>query len=410
MIKCAISSEDMHEVTCHTSLGRLTIPKNSIVNITHSSPEENAALRKKWLMQKKEYKKKLLTQASTVQTDKDGERLVKYRSQWITPEEYATLKKETFTKKQGRLKVEREQHEALLQEKEYKKRKNETIEEIRQGSMRRSREANDILETDEWLMERNAQFTIFYNTGDIASFAKKLKDISSSYYEKAQNDLGLEKAFILNERVEVFLVTDPVMWETLIATVSHVETKRGLANYYKKEIFLDAIDTTKQINNFFAHELSHILIEEFVVQNLSKKHSIPLCIKEGFAHYQGPVATYILPKEKLKKATTSNYYIQFDKLLAISTYPQESLQQELFHTEAASLIEFFFSRYDGKKFNEFLIEFAKTFHRLAPRHDTVTPEITREIMYATIQDSFLRKDFAGYASFEEAWLRYAIKE
>ena len=70
------------------------------------------------------------------------------------------------------------------------------------------------------------------------------------------------------------------------------------------------------------------------------------------------------------------------------------------------MVEFVLTTYGRERFNEFITTVIETYHREERRPDKLTGKKVRKIILTTIQKTFLGKYYAGYSSFEEAWLRY----
>ena len=210
---------------------------------------------------------------------------------------------------------EQKEFEALLRKKEYERLKEKTVETIRQGSRKRSQAGNDLLEAHEWLSTQSTNFIFFFKGDTVTPFIESFESTSEYFFDKLRGDLNLKKYFAFDEKIEVFLIHDHVLWDTLSSEFPLDEDIPGFANHHKREIYLHMSSNEEKNNTIFAHELSHIFLKEFSIKTFSKKHYMPLWLTEGFASYQGAVSDYALPKNDLIKALYKNYYIKLDELL-----------------------------------------------------------------------------------------------
>jgi len=405
IIECVIVLESMSDMKVEVPIGKISIPKNTVAKISRYSKGKNDALIEKWRKAKIAHKQKA-TRESTYIRPKEGEHLIHYKSKWLTMEEYTKIKEKLREKKEEHLRMKEEEFQEQLLQKERVRLKEETIETIEQGRKRRSKVANEILDGDEWLISQSTNFILFFNEDKIPPSLKKIEKVSELFFDKLRGDLNLKKYFSFDEKIEVYLIQDNQLWEKMLKETSQEKNIFAFSNHYKREIFLDITIKEEHFIPNFAHELSHIFLKEFTITNFSKKHFIPLWLNKGFANYEGALFDYSLPKKDLINAIYKNYYIKLDELLCLYILPKDNHKRKLFYAEAASLVDFMLTTHGRKRFNKFITTLIQKYYEEEKHPDKLTVKKVRKILLSTIKETFLADYYAGYSSFEEAWLRY----
>lgn len=405
IIEGVILNETETEYTVAIPLGKIAIKKDNVLSLEKASLETNNALRQKWKQNKIEYRNKLRQETTQGVQEKDGKRLIRYKSMWLTEEEYNTLKKEQQLAREKHLAAIEEKNRAEERKRELQDLQEKTAEIISQHKRKRSPLGNSLLKDEGWLALTSRHCIVFIENRDLYAQGKNISRTAEYYFDKIRGDLNLKDYFTFDENIEIFLIEQP-KWKSITAYAPQIESAAGFAHYYKKEIYLNVTASKDHLQNILGHEMSHLFLREYVIENFSKKHRIPLWLNEGFANFEGALLEYALPQKTLIDGIRKNYYIKLDRLTAISDYPEEVQTRSFFYAEATILIEFVLTNYGRERFREFIDAVIQKQHQHARNIKHITEKDSKKIISDVVNTTFLHKYYAGYASFEEAWLRY----
>ena len=93
------------------------------------------------------------------------------------------------------------------------------------------------------------------------------------------------------------------------------------------------------------------------------------------------------------------------ELLAFDEYPKRIDAKTLFYAEATKLVQYIFLNYGRATFLDFINIYLFEYNKLAQQKKTLSKKDGREIFKKALKQSSLNKEFAGYSSFEENWLK-----
>ncbi len=208
---------------------------------------------------------------------------------------------------------------------------------------------------NDWRLRKTNHFIISYkNASD--KFLDKVKDISEEGYYKISKDLGLlrDESWLWEKRANIYIYDSKQ--EYLLAT-SMPDWSQGAAVPDKRTVYTYS-DSYKFLDDLFIHELTHIILREFV-----KGNALALWFDEGVATYMEPAkrSTYT---SALSKILNKGDYISIPDILAMNFFKLNSLSSakdndsnksgfsdiEKFYIESFSLVNFLMDKYDRYRF------------------------------------------------------------
>ena len=407
VITCVIISETPDSFTVQTEIGKITIDKETISKHVRQSDEINAELRRRWKEAKRRYKRSVSGNPFT--KVENGRRMVKYNGSWITFDEYSALQKKLQDEQEEFVETEKEEDKKAKQEKVFSDNQARTFELIQQGRPQRSRRLQSVLDKGTWYSAGTDNFIIYYAKKNQLRLAESLAEAAEYYFDAILRDFGFDISFSFQERVEILFVDDTQTWQTVAADDLRSGIRASLSSHYFKEILLRVNVSKKTTVNHLAHELTRMMVEEHILQNFSKRHQIPLWLMEGLSGFQGEMSHLILPPETVVDALRKNYLIRLDDLLTMREYPEDELERKLFYIESRSLIDYIFSRYGKQNMRLYIDSIVSLYHEIISSDLDYTTENTRHVIKRLVEETFLSRDFSGFSSFEENWLRYLLE-
>ncbi len=402
VFKCVITYEDTVTVTAKSGLGRISFNRKNIAGIKKDGDKKNKKLLEKW---KKEKLKKISASKSPNKRIKidNGIPYIFFKGEWVPFKDYEKeklRKKENFAKKSSEVKDEFKKE---LEEKEIKKLKAEAKEIISQHKRRYPLEIAEYLKENEWLLITGANFLIFSKTDGETTYSqiKKLKDLSAALEENFLNlkeALSLEIFFRFKKKPEIFILNEPL--NTSFNKIAGNDTET-YTDKYNNLIFAPAPETS-----IINETVSSLLLTEYIRQKYPKDLLIPAWIERGYMLYTSSNHIPVITKHELIKALRKNYYLKFEKLLALLSPPSRTPEKDFFDTESKKLVEFLITNYNPLIFKEFITAFIEKYNEY---NGAVEENNVKDIVKAAINNSDLKKVYPGPASFKEDWLKYLEK-
>lgn len=404
---CVIDTESPAEVSCSFEMGKITIPREQITQIIYDSKEQNVLLKKQWMKKKAAYKKSLDHKPPS---DPQGRPMAVHKAKWITYEDYESIRKAKTDEEERRLAEEVEAFGLYREEKARKDREKALLETVQQGADMRSPFVQKMLSEGVWSMQKEDLFTVFSDTDEVPPFVDTLTMTASKYVPFLKDALALTLSSLSVKKIEIFILSDSERWSCVSRELPDREITHVAGIAQKKELFVYLFDNTQKgievSVHGFLHELTHLFLQEFVMEQFGKKYPIPLWLTEGFAFYNGQIEECLLGQEELKKGVVRNYYLKLHELMIAASLPENPLRRSFFYTESAVFFEFLINAYGKDAVSAFIFQAIEVYNEEKTRNPDLTKERAKKIMRLIIERSFLRKDYSGYAPFEESWLRY----
>lgn len=362
-VKGIITKETDKSVELIINMGaKVTFSKDDIKNIEKESIEQHAKMKEGWDIGKNKAEVREIGR-DIFEEEQLGKGLVKYKDQWVTPEEKEKLQVISLAKDSDK----------GFGEKRFL---------LKDDNVARSDIAKKLLAKGNWFLRESEHFSVFYRD---LSQAKIVSDKAEYYFEKIVYDLGYEKDFKWERKCQVFIVESPDKWKDFLRSIGfNAELAGGFVpNYGETEMFLCAL-SEEYLALTFPHELTHLIFKE-----LAGKNTIPLWLSEGLANYEASITS--VSNELLIKSIKQGTHILLGDLLRIAAYPEGKNARELFYAQSEKLVEFLITQCGREKFRKFcdLVLKDKSFK------DAIS------IVYS--------KDFKGLEDFNIKLVEYIIK-
>jgi len=409
VLTCVILKETASEYSIRTDIGKMTVAKEKTTNVMRQSAKENSELKKKWKEAKRAYNKQVKGSAPVVKYE-NGKRLIRYHDRWLSYEDYITIKKaekleiEHFIKEKNTEDITDKENRFLAENKEA------TTERIKQGQKDRSDRGNSILSDGEWFSFGTENIIAYCSDEESIEVTESLAEAAEYYFERSKSELGMDFYFAFSERIDIILIENDTDWKKATRDAIRIGNPHSISNHFFKEIYLDLRVEDPLIVNALHHEIKRMLLRELIISSFSKGHYVPLWLTEGVVSSSSPLTGLELPLATVRDAILKNYLIKFDELLMIKEYPTEELERKLFYMESVLFINFIVSRYGTENLNSFIRKVIELYNELAPREIDRTPQNARIIVKRLTELPFLKKDFSGFSSLEENWLKYVVKQ
>jgi len=404
-----ILTETSTEYEVRIPIGKVTISKDTVLKHIQQSKEENNALVQKWKEEKRAYKARVHGNNPFTQM-KDGKRFVKHNGTWVSFEAFEKIQQETKKKQKEFIEAEVINDTEEKREKALEENKKRTFEFIQQGGADRSQRTQAILTEGTWLSEDTLNFITYYQNEETKAFAEALANAAEFYFEKIKTDLGLEIYFAFQERIELLIIEKDSQWKAATAEDLRLGNTTSLSSHFFKEIFLSLAADETEIVTMLAHEIARLVTREFALQTFSKRHIVPFWLIEGIAGFEGPIQSLDLPPDTVCDAIRKNYLVKLDRLLVLQEYPQAELEQKLFEEEARSIITFISKHYGEENMHAFVSKTIELYHRIMPKKIDYTRQNAQVLVKTLVAETFLKKDYSGFSTFEENWLRDLLRE
>jgi hypothetical protein len=409
IIEGVITSESSTSYEVRIQIGKVTIEKKALVTHSPASPEANAALIKKWRDSKRAQIKGFNERNPFTQI-KDGKRFVKYQGAWISFEEFEKTKKSFQEAQTEFIEKQTEENRVLTLEEEKESNKEQSIKLIQEGKAARSETTNSFVSQGDWFSIITDNFILYYNDWEDALFAATVSISAENALTKIKMDLSLKEPFSFNERIEIILIKDEEKWRNVLKDDPRIGNDSSRSSLFFKEILLFSINDASLLSTLLAHESARITLNEFMIQSFSKKYILPLWLSEGFAGFEGEISHLKASPETLLDAILKNYLIKLDSLVIHTEYPGKELQNKLFFSEAVSIISFIHSRYGSDNLNSFILKTIEHSNRTLRKQTDYTVQNGKHLLKGVIEDSFLNRDYSGFKTFEENWLKNLMEE
>ena len=303
---------------------KVTFSKDDVKNMEMDSEEKHLKLEEGWgaggnKSQVREITKEVFEEEQV----KKG--LVKYKDEWITPDEKERLQAASLAEGAGKGGGE----------------KRFSLKDDKAG---RSDIAKKLLSKGNWFLRESEHFSIFYR--DLAQ-AKIVGDKAEYYFEKITYDLGREKDLKWDKKCQVFIVDSVDKWKDFLKGTGFNPALIGgfVPNYGEKEMFLCAM-SDGYLALTFPHELTHLILKD-----IAGKSVIPLWLNEGLANYEANLTS--ISNELLTKSIKQGTHILLGDLLHIANYPEGKDARELFYAQSEKLVEFLITQCGREKFRKF---------------------------------------------------------
>lgn len=324
-VKGIITKETDKSVEVKINPGaKVTFSMNDIKNIEKESEEQHVKLEEEWGVGRNKAVVKEI-EGDVFEEEQLEKGLVKYKNEWVTPEE-----------------KERLQVSSLARDAD--KDSGEKRVSLKDNNITRSNIAKKLLSKGNWFLRESEHFSVFYR--DLAQ-AKIVSDKAEYYFEKIVYDLGYEKDFKWERRCQVFIVENADKWKEFLKGIGFNADLVGgfVPNYGEEEMFLCAM-SEGYLALTFPHELTHLIF-----QKVSGKNTIPLWLNEGLANYEANITS--ISNEMLTKNIRQGTHILLGDLLRIATYPEGKNARELFYAQSEKLVEFLITQCGREKFRKF---------------------------------------------------------
>lgn len=303
---------------------KVTFSKNDILSIERDSEEKHAKMEDAWSTERNKAEVQEITK-DVFEEEQEKRGLVKYKDEWVTPEE-------------------KERLQAASLARDLDKGFGEKRFSGKDDKAARSDIARKLLVKGNWFFKESEHFSIFYR--DLAQ-AKIVSDKAEYYFEKITYDLGYEKDLKWNKKCQVFIVESVEKWRDFLKDIGFNPDLVGgfVPNYGEKEMFLCAI-SDGYLALTFPHELTHLIFKE-----IAGKSVIPLWLNEGLANYEASITS--ISNELLVKSIKQGAHILLGDLLSMASYPNGKEARELFYAQSEKLVEFLITQYGREKFRKF---------------------------------------------------------
>ena len=303
---------------------KVTFSKDDVKNIEMDSEEQHAKLEEEWGISRNKSEVKEITK-EVFEEEQVKRGLVKYKDEWITPDEKERLQAASLAEDVGKGAGE----------------KRFSLKDDKAG---RSNIAKKLLSKGNWFLRESEHFSIFYR--DLAQ-AKIVGDKAEYYFEKIIYDLGREKDLKWDKKCQVFIVDSVDKWKDFLKGTGFNPALIGgfVPNYGEKEMFLCAL-SDGYLALTFPHELTHLIFKE-----VAGKNTIPLWLNEGLANYEANLTS--ISNELLTKSIKQGTHILLGDLLRIANYPEGKDARELFYAQSEKLVEFLITQCGREKFRKF---------------------------------------------------------
>jgi len=324
-VKGIITRETDKLVEVKVNLGaKVTFSMDDIKSIEKESEDRRAKMEEEWGIGKNKAEAKEIAK-DVFEEEQLKKGLVKYKDDWVTPEEKERLQIANLA---------RDADKGL----------GEKRVSLRDDDIARSNIAKKLLAKGSWFLRESEHFSVFYR--DLAQ-AKIVSDKAEYYFEKIVYDLGYEKDFKWERRCQVFIVESPDKWKEFLKSIGFNADLVGgfVPNYGEKEMFLCAM-SEGYLALTFPHELTHLVFKEVAGKNI-----IPLWLNEGLANYEASLTS--ISNELLTKSIRQGTQILLGDLLRMAAYPEGKSARELFYAQSEKLVEFLITQYGRQKFRKF---------------------------------------------------------
>ena len=241
---------------------KVTFSMDDVKGIERESEEQRAKLEKEWGIERNKAEVREITK-DVFEEEQLKKGLVKYKDEWMDPEEKERLQAASLAK----------EADTGSEEKRVSLNADKTL---------RSDIAKKLLAKGNWFLRESEHFSIFYRE---LGQAKIVGDKAEYYFEKIIYDLGHEKDLKWDKKCQVFIVENTEKWKDFLKSIGfNAELVGGFVpNYGEKEMFLCAI-SEGYLTVTFPHELTHLIFKD-----MAGKNTIPLWLNEGLANYEASV-------------------------------------------------------------------------------------------------------------------------
>ncbi len=303
---------------------KVTFSKSDIKSIDKDSEDQRAKLEEGWNAAKNELEVKEISK-NVFEEEQLKKGLVKYKDDWVTPEEKERLQAAGLVRDADRGSEEKKVS-------------------LSDNNIARSDIAKKLLSKGDWFSRESEHFYIFYRN---PSQAKIVSDKAEYYFEKIAYDLGYEKDLKWDKKCQVFIVESVNKWKDFLKDIGFNADLVGgfVPNYGEKEMFICAI-SEGYLALTFPHELTHL-----VFKDVAGKNTIPLWLNEGLANYEASVTS--ISNDLLRKSMKQGSHILLGDLLRMANYPEGKEARELFYAQSEKLVEFLITQYGREKFRKF---------------------------------------------------------
>ena len=320
-----ISKETDKSVELKINLGaKVTFSKDDVKSIDRETKEQHAKLEKEWMLSGNKAEVRGISK-DVFEEEQLKKGLVKYKDQWVTPDEKEKLQAAGLARDAGKGMGERRVS-------------------LKEDGVVRSNTAKKLLSKGNWFLRESEHFSVFYRD---LNQAKIVGDKAEYYFEKIVYDLGYEKDLKWDKKCQVFIVETADKWKDFLKSIGFNADLIGgfVPNYGEREMFLCAI-SEGYLAVTFPHELTHLIFKD-----LAGKSNIPLWLNEGLANYEASVTS--VSNELLTKSIKQGTHILLGDLLRMTNYPQGKDARELFYAQSEKMVEFLITQYGREKFRKF---------------------------------------------------------
>ena len=325
MVKGIVTKETDKSVEMKINPGaKVTFSRDDIKSMEKESEEQHIKLEEEWDIGKNKTEVREIAK-DVFEEEQLKKGLVKYKDQWVTPEEKEKLQVASLAR-------------------DADKGSGEKRFSLKDDNIARSGIAKKLLAEGNWFLRESEHFSVFYRD---LSQAKIVSDKAEYYFEKIIYDLGYEKDFKWDRKCQVFIVESPEKWKEFLKTIGFNADLVGgfVPNYSEEEMFLCAL-SEGYLALTFPHELTHLIFREVAGKNI-----IPLWLNEGLANYEASITS--ISNELLTKNIKQGTHILLGDLLRMAAYPEGKNTRELFYAQSEKLVEFLITQYGREKFRRF---------------------------------------------------------
>lgn len=235
---------------------------------------------------------------------------------------------------------------------------------------------------------RSDHFVINYQEGVSRDDVYKIKKIGERFYRIITQEFNLirDKLWLWENRAKVYIAKDQ---KEYLSQFNCSSWSGACVNYTAKIIY--TYPNQKSFDSIFIHELTHIILHEYVGQN-----SFSLWLDEGVSAYienKYGVGIYQKKLDYLERVIKQGKHIPLSELASMTTgtlarKPADYVS--LFYLESFSIVNFFIKRYGKYKFSN-LLSYLK---------------------YGNSVSSAIAKSFSdcrNYQELEKQWIKFYLK-
>ena len=197
-----------------------------------------------------------------------------------------------------------------------------------------------------WKEIKGDHFIVYYMGQD--GFASNVLRKAEEYYSNIGDDLGYQRHsnfWQWENRVKIYIYPTR---EAFLKESGQQSWSHGYANYDQKEIG-SYVWEEGFVESLLPHEITHLIFRDYV----GFQGEIPVWLDEGVAQWQEPDKRAIVRQVMKQYLLTEKVYSFHDLMTIDIRNVTFAPSVQLFYVEAASIIDFFVSKYGTDQFTFF---------------------------------------------------------